>query len=125
LLRLKLILLWTILFPTHLAASFRLVPLETRTRRRGNRSPIDVLDVRPKKNAQYIMSIRSDTNRGTTDILKRPQRQKIRVLGVCGGIGSGKSSACRILVSELGCAAHIGTFEAKGKRSFFHFHISA
>eukprot|EP00978_Attheya_sp_CCMP212_P005861 scaffold13078_cov48-Attheya_sp.AAC.2 len=32
---------------------------------------------------------------------------KMRVLGVCGGIGSGKSEACRILVSKLGCAAHI------------------
>jgi hypothetical protein len=34
----------------------------------------------------------------------------IKVLGVCGGIGSGKSAACKILVSELGCIAHIGKF---------------
>lgn len=33
--------------------------------------------------------------------------QRIRVLGVCGGIGSGKSAACKILVSELNCLAHI------------------
>eukprot|EP00540_Astrosyne_radiata_P008713 CAMPEP_0116841222 /NCGR_PEP_ID=MMETSP0418-20121206/10802_1 /TAXON_ID=1158023 /ORGANISM="Astrosyne radiata, Strain 13vi08-1A" /LENGTH=232 /DNA_ID=CAMNT_0004471619 /DNA_START=125 /DNA_END=823 /DNA_ORIENTATION=+ len=31
----------------------------------------------------------------------------IRVLGVCGGIGSGKSQACKILVEKLGCLAHI------------------
>jgi len=31
----------------------------------------------------------------------------VKVLGVCGGIGSGKSQACKLLVSELGCMAHI------------------
>jgi dephospho-CoA kinase len=31
----------------------------------------------------------------------------IHVLGVCGGIGSGKSVACELLVSELNCLAHI------------------
>lgn len=31
----------------------------------------------------------------------------VKVLGVCGGIGSGKSAACKILVSELNCLAHI------------------
>lgn len=30
-----------------------------------------------------------------------------QVLGVCGGIGSGKSSASKILVSDLGCLAHL------------------
>ena len=33
-----------------------------------------------------------------------------RVLGVCGGIGSGKSQACKLLVSELGCLDHLGAF---------------
>ncbi|CAB9525906.1 Dephospho-CoA kinase [Seminavis robusta] len=33
--------------------------------------------------------------------------KKVRILGVCGGIGSGKSKACELLVSELGCVAHI------------------
>lgn len=33
---------------------------------------------------------------------------QLKILGVCGGIGSGKSTACKILVSELKCAAHIG-----------------
>lgn len=31
----------------------------------------------------------------------------IRVLGVCGGIGSGKSHACKTLVDDLGCWAHL------------------
>lgn len=32
---------------------------------------------------------------------------KARVLGVCGGIGSGKSTACKLLVGSVGCLAHI------------------
>jgi hypothetical protein len=32
----------------------------------------------------------------------------IKLLGVCGGIGSGKSTACKLLVSEVDCAAYIG-----------------
>jgi ABC-type multidrug transport system fused ATPase/permease subunit len=35
---------------------------------------------------------------------------QFQVLGVCGGIGSGKSSACQLLVSALGCIAHLGEF---------------
>jgi dephospho-CoA kinase len=35
------------------------------------------------------------------------QSSSVKVLGVCGGIGSGKSKACELLVSELGCLAHI------------------
>lgn len=35
---------------------------------------------------------------------------QLKILGVCGGIGSGKSTACKLLVSELHCAAHIGTY---------------
>jgi dephospho-CoA kinase len=31
----------------------------------------------------------------------------VKILGVCGGIGSGKSAACKLLVSELNCFAHI------------------
>ena len=30
-----------------------------------------------------------------------------KVLGVCGGIGSGKSSACQVLVEQLGCWDHL------------------
>ena len=38
---------------------------------------------------------------------QQQQQQRVRVLGVCGGIGSGKTAACKILVSELNCLAHI------------------
>ena len=31
----------------------------------------------------------------------------VKILGICGGIGSGKSAACKTLVSELNCLAHI------------------
>eukprot|EP00934_Nitzschia_sp_Nitz4_P004743 Nitzschia sp. Nitz4//scaffold2_size372955//365995//366903//NITZ4_000484-RA/size372955-processed-gene-0.462-mRNA-1//1//CDS//3329546961//4733//frame0 len=31
----------------------------------------------------------------------------VRVLGVCGGIGSGKSTASKLLVSDLNCLAHL------------------
>jgi len=34
-------------------------------------------------------------------------RQEFKVLGICGGIGSGKSSASKLLVSELGCLDHL------------------
>ena len=36
--------------------------------------------------------------------------KKLKVLGVSGGIGSGKSTACKLLVSDLDCVAHIGTY---------------
>lgn len=36
-----------------------------------------------------------------------PPPQTFKVLGVCGGIGSGKSSASKLLVSDLGCLAHL------------------
>lgn len=32
---------------------------------------------------------------------------KLKVLGVCGGIGSGKSTACKLLVDHCNCLAHI------------------
>ena len=42
------------------------------------------------------------------------EQTQFKVLGVCGGIGSGKSSACKLLVSELGCLAHLGMKEFIG-----------
>jgi dephospho-CoA kinase len=33
----------------------------------------------------------------------------VKVLGVCGGIGSGKSAACNLLVTKLNCLTHIDT----------------
>jgi dephospho-CoA kinase len=32
----------------------------------------------------------------------------MKILGVCGGIGSGKSTACKLMVDALGCADRIG-----------------
>ena len=49
----------------------------------------------------------------TTRIMASPtdvNDNQFRVLGVCGGIGSGKSQACKLLVSELGCLDHLGAF---------------
>ena len=34
--------------------------------------------------------------------------KKTKILGVCGGIGSGKSHACELMVDSLGCVARIG-----------------
>jgi dephospho-CoA kinase len=47
------------------------------------------------------MSATSDSNESSSPI---------KVLGVCGGIGSGKSQACKLLVSDLGCVSHIGEY---------------
>jgi hypothetical protein len=35
----------------------------------------------------------------------------------CGGIGPGKSTACKLLVSELDCAAHIEVLQWGGSRA--------
>jgi len=34
----------------------------------------------------------------------------IKILGICGGIGSGKSTACKLMVDALGCIDRIGQF---------------
>lgn len=34
----------------------------------------------------------------------------MKILGVCGGIGSGKSTACQLMVDSLGCVARIGEY---------------
>jgi dephospho-CoA kinase len=41
------------------------------------------------------------------DDSQRDYMATFQVLGVCGGIGTGKSTACRVLVSECGCMAHL------------------
>jgi hypothetical protein len=45
----------------------------------------------------------------------RANKSNVRILGVCGGIGSGKSKACELLVSELGCISHIGRLVAMSR----------
>jgi dephospho-CoA kinase len=42
-----------------------------------------------------------------TDINKKNKANNIRILGICGGIGSGKSTACKLMVGSLGCLALI------------------
>lgn len=67
----------------------------------------------PSCSSDALFSSGSDnTDHSRTDKeLATPESGRVpghlRILGVCGGIGSGKSLACRILVSDLGCAAHI------------------
>lgn len=39
-----------------------------------------------------------------------------KVLGVCGGIGSGKSTASKLLVSGLGCLEHLGKLWRKKRK---------
>eukprot|EP00985_Skeletonema_marinoi_P004484 scaffold1955_cov122-Skeletonema_marinoi.AAC.12 len=36
-----------------------------------------------------------------------PLVSKMKILGICGGIGSGKSTACQLMVDKLGCVARI------------------
>jgi dephospho-CoA kinase len=50
---------------------------------------------------------RSRSHKMTTTLDDQEGLPDFRVLGVCGGIGSGKSSACKLLVAELNCLAHL------------------
>lgn len=36
----------------------------------------------------------------------------MKILGVCGGIGSGKSTACKLMVDKLGCIDRIGEMQS-------------
>uniref|UniRef100_A0A7S1YTR9 Dephospho-CoA kinase n=1 Tax=Trieres chinensis TaxID=1514140 RepID=A0A7S1YTR9_TRICV len=54
----------------------------------------------------------SDPDHGTSDIAGRASENRggdrnLRLVGVCGGIGSGKSLASRILRDDLGAVAHV------------------
>ena len=60
------------------------------------------------KASTRALEMSSTTNDKESDQRNQPKQQEIKVLGVCGGIGSGKSSACKLLVSELGCLEHLG-----------------
>jgi dephospho-CoA kinase len=39
----------------------------------------------------------------------------MKILGVCGGIGSGKSTACTLMVDALGCADRIGELALRNR----------
>jgi type II secretory pathway predicted ATPase ExeA len=69
--------------------------------RSGGSRPCRSSDSTFGDNLNYTMSHSDkDSNNNIND--------RVRLLGVCGGIGSGKSVACRLLVSDLDCLAHIG-----------------
>jgi dephospho-CoA kinase len=51
----------------------------------------------PKSCRESHLNMRSDDD-----------SRSIKLLGIGGGIGSGKSTACKILASQIGCIAHIG-----------------
>jgi len=56
-----------------------------------------------------------DTDNERMEELKQESKNLVKVLGIGGGIGSGKSSACKLLVSDLGCIAHIGECSLRPK----------
>jgi len=65
-----------------------------------------------ESNSGAISNADPDPNRGMDEeraIQSRtpPTMDPIRILGVCGAIGSGKSYACSLLVSQLNCTHHI------------------
>lgn len=57
------------------------------------------------KNSQSrspLFTVATDDHEITT-----PGVNKMKILGICGGIGSGKSTACQLMVDNLGCVARI------------------
>lgn len=42
-----------------------------------------------------------------TDIMSKKKVDNVKILGICGGIGSGKSTGCKLMVESLGCMALI------------------
>jgi Dephospho-CoA kinase len=57
----------------------------------------------PERRRHFMSSLSESTDQSISEIGDLP----FKVLGVAGGIGSGKSTACRLL-EDLGCLAHIG-----------------
>jgi len=53
---------------------------------------------------EQITTIRASSENCGSDI------NNMKILGVCGGIGSGKSTACQLMVDSLGCVARIGEY---------------
>ena len=45
---------------------------------------------------------------GEFEIEAEEKHDEIKILGVRGGIGSGKSTACKVMVDFLGCVDRIG-----------------
>lgn len=63
-----------------------------------------------EENGEESKSFESTTRRMTNRLRRKTENHPLKVLGICGGIGSGKSAACQLLVSQLNAMAHIGTF---------------
>jgi dephospho-CoA kinase len=68
--------------------------------------------VRPRKPCfrLFMAAVTDDGPAGmsaTPPLSSSTSLSSVKVLGVCGGIGSGKSKACELLVAELGCLAHV------------------
>jgi hypothetical protein len=68
---------------------------------------------------QFATAFSSHPVATATPSVQRLQRSRIynsiasegehmKILGVCGGIGSGKSTACKVMVDTLGCVGRIG-----------------
>lgn len=57
-------------------------------------------------NLNFSAAIHTTSFAMATESSEKDDR-RVKVLGVCGGIGSGKSTACKLLVSDLGCIAHL------------------
>lgn len=57
---------------------------------------------------QLAMSTHSiDQDQNDTSSIGRSNKSGMKILGICGGIGSGKSTACQLMVNKLGCAGLI------------------
>ncbi|KAG7362194.1 dephospho-CoA kinase [Nitzschia inconspicua] len=67
--------------------------------------PEDSNDQPPPTTATTIMSTKSDIPSSSSS--SSSSSSKLKVLGVCGGIGSGKSTACKLLVSQCDCLEHL------------------
>jgi len=64
--------------------------------------------------------MRTPTFRGAGTAAEADDSKKeVKILGVCGGIGSGKSTACVLLVDELNCLAHLGRYPFAYVRTYY------
>jgi len=70
----------------------------------------ELYNIYPRKQSIKLMSGTGDgmVSVSTTAKTVDADEKKVKVLGVGGGIGSGKSTACKLLVSEMSCLGHVG-----------------
>ena len=96
------------------SSSLSLRTFVTKKTQRVDPSSTSLLLTHPRHYHQHP-SQTQDRRRGITAIHESESGEngmissnKMKVLGVCGGIGSGKSTACQLMVDSLGCVARIG-----------------